>query len=90
MRYSKKAGSEGEGECVSFVYLWIIKMISFLLKGLFWPMHYLLKKLKFDIEGKVLKFHSELFNREVTMVVSERLNKLKGKIPVPKKNAGSK
>ncbi|MBP1651594.1 MAG: hypothetical protein H6Q26_1751 [Bacteroidetes bacterium] len=42
------------------------------------------------MEEKVLKFHSELFNREVTMVVSERLNKLKGKIPVPKKNAGSK
>ena len=36
---------------------------------------------------KVIKHKSELFGREVTFTIDEKLNKLKGKILAPKKLA---
>lgn len=34
---------------------------------------------------KVIKTHSNLFNKEVTITIDENLNKLKGKVLAPKK-----
>jgi hypothetical protein len=34
---------------------------------------------------KVIKYKSDLFEQEVTLTVSERMNKLKGKVHAPKK-----
>lgn len=34
---------------------------------------------------KVIKYKSDLFEQEVTLTVSEKLNKLKGKVFAPKK-----
>ncbi len=36
---------------------------------------------------KAIKHKSELLGREITFVVSEKLNKLKGKVQAPKKLA---
>lgn len=34
---------------------------------------------------KVIKTHSNIFNKEVTITIDEGLNKLKGKVLAPKK-----
>jgi hypothetical protein len=37
------------------------------------------------MKQKVIKYHSDLFNQEVTIKVDDSLNKLKGKILAPNK-----
>ncbi len=37
------------------------------------------------MKQKVVKYTSELFGQEVTLIVDESLNKLKGKVLAPKK-----
>lgn len=37
------------------------------------------------MKPKVIKYHSDLFQQEVTLTVDERLNMLKGKILAPAK-----
>jgi hypothetical protein len=36
---------------------------------------------------KVIKFKSDLFEQEVTLTISDKLNKLKGKVHAPEKLA---
>jgi hypothetical protein len=37
------------------------------------------------MKQKVIKYQSDLFKQEVTLIVDENLNKLKGKVLAPKK-----